>query len=35
MEVETINVTVAELEAKQLLDSLGDKLGEMKLETTH
>ena len=35
MEVETLSVTVAELEAKKLLDSLGDRLAEMQLETTH
>ena len=35
MKVETISVTVAEQEAKKLLYSLGDRIAEMQLETTH
>ena len=35
VEVETLSDTVAELEAKKLRDTLGDRLAKMQLETTH
>ena len=35
MEVETLIDTAADLKVKKLLDTLGDRLAEMEVDTTH
>ena len=35
VEVETLSEKVADLKVKKLLDTLGDRLAEMQVDTTH